>query len=431
MDDDPIILQILKETFQQAGHEVETADDGLKGTSLQSRYPAQVVVVDLFMPNQDGLETIRKMKKEDYAVGIIAISGETSGLPGNYLKVAARMGAGFCFEKPMSLKLLCVAVEALADRNEAGLPAGRSLFDLLTAFVETGETGLIELLDAEKKAGLIYIRNGEVYDAAYETLRGEDALKTMLARKDFQFIIKNPSTRAFKRRIDRGLDEIGQALGLAAEQKTWESNDEVNLLIRELDVAFQDELDDRPPNAEKESSGDGEPIANGGETLEFIPEDGLFEPTLPSDATNIITESAFLKAEGGRDMEEIAKILEEFKDVTGFMAVGVFTPQGELAAEFNLRGIKFVELGALANEVLLKAQKASDIMEIGRGNMVHVEAPKAQVIARCLNEATDFSTTASGRAHIHMVLILEKESSLAIAKMKLESSIQKIARFFR
>ncbi|MEJ2326051.1 MAG: hypothetical protein P8Y25_04165, partial [Chromatiaceae bacterium] len=48
-------------------------------------------------------------------------------------------------------------------------------------------------------------------------------------------------------------------------------------------------------------------------------------------------------------------------------------------------------------DALLKAQKTTETMNVGRGQLVHVEAPKAHVICRCLNEATDFASTAAGR----------------------------------
>ena len=70
-------------------------------------------------------------------------------------------------------------------------------------------------------------------------------------------------------------------------------------------------------------------------------------------------------------------------------------------------------------------------MNVGRGQLVHVEAPKAHVIARCLNEATDYATTSSGRAHVHMVLIIGTDGNVAMGKMKINSAIQEIAEFFR
>lgn len=130
-------------------------------------------------------------------------------------------------------------------------------------------------------------------------------------------------------------------------------------------------------------------------------------------------------------MAEIKEVLGKFKDVEGFQAVGAFSPNGELVAEVNPSGIKIAELGALANDVLLKAQKATEIMGVGRGQMVHIEAPKAHIVARCLNEATDFAATQTGRAHVHMVVVLSKECNLAMAKMKVDGVIQEIASFFR
>ena len=130
-------------------------------------------------------------------------------------------------------------------------------------------------------------------------------------------------------------------------------------------------------------------------------------------------------------MAQLDETLAKLKDVEGFMAVGIFTPNGEMAAQVNVSGIKLAEIGALANDVLLKAQKASDLMNVGRGQVVHVDAPKAHVIARCLNESEDFAVTAARKAHLHMVLILSKDGNLAMAKIKLESVIQEAAASFR
>ena len=129
-------------------------------------------------------------------------------------------------------------------------------------------------------------------------------------------------------------------------------------------------------------------------------------------------------------MAEITQVLTKFKEVDGFQAVGVFSPNGEMVAEANVSDYKLAELGALANDILLKAQ-TTEIMGVGRGNMCHIQAPKAQIIVRCLNEATDFASNQSGRAHIHMVLILGLDGNLAMGKMKLEGVIQELVPYFR
>lgn len=85
----------------------------------------------------------------------------------------------------------------------------------------------------------------------------------------------------------------------------------------------------------------------------------------------------------------------------------------------------------MANNVLRNAQKASLDMGTGRGQLVHVEAEHAHIIVRCLNEGNDPLKSESGKAHIHLVLVLNSESSLGLAKLKVGSAINSLAPEFR
>jgi DNA-binding response OmpR family regulator len=123
----------------------------------------------------------------------------------------------------------------------------------------------------------------------------------------------------------------------------------------------------------------------------------------------------------------IQTALESMKAVDGFMGAAAFTAAGELLAEAVGSAGNLAELGALANDVLLKSQKTTDIMGVGRGNMIHIVAPKANILVRCLNENTDFAANEPGRAHVHMMLIIEPEGNIALAKMRLEKAIQEAA----
>ena len=130
-------------------------------------------------------------------------------------------------------------------------------------------------------------------------------------------------------------------------------------------------------------------------------------------------------------MSNLDETLGKLRDIEGFMAVGVFTPNGEMAAQVTAANLKLAEIGSLANDVLLKAQKATDVMNVGRGQVVHIEAPKAHIIARCLNEAEDFSQTQAGKAHIHLIVLMSRDANLAMAKIKLDSIIHQVAEAFR
>ena len=130
-------------------------------------------------------------------------------------------------------------------------------------------------------------------------------------------------------------------------------------------------------------------------------------------------------------MGKLEDTLSKLREIEGFMAVGVFTPNGEMAAQVNTANLKLAEVGSLANDVLLKAQKATDVMNVGRGQVVHIDAPKAHIIARCLNEADDFSQSQAGKAHVHLIMLMAKDANLAMGKIKLESIIHEVAESFR
>lgn len=123
--------------------------------------------------------------------------------------------------------------------------------------------------------------------------------------------------------------------------------------------------------------------------------------------------------------------LKELSSVDGFAGAAVYTPQGELLAMHGQDIGNLQDIGVLANNVLMNAQKASLDMGTGRGQQVHVEAENANIVVRCLNEGTDPLHSQPGKAHIHMVLVLKKDAPIGMAKLKMSSMIQNLAEDFR
>jgi predicted regulator of Ras-like GTPase activity (Roadblock/LC7/MglB family) len=129
---------------------------------------------------------------------------------------------------------------------------------------------------------------------------------------------------------------------------------------------------------------------------------------------------------------EIQDQLKELSRLEGFAGVGLFTPTGELLAVQSAdNNINFKEIGMLANNVLMNAQKASLEMGAGRGEQVHVQTECAHILVRCLNEGTDPLKSQPGKAHIHLVLILTTDSSIGLAKIKINKVIAAVAGEFR
>ena len=74
IDDNEETRLMLEEALASAGHEVILAADGREGMKQHRLKPADLVITDLFMPNQEGLETIVSMVKQYPETSIIAIT---------------------------------------------------------------------------------------------------------------------------------------------------------------------------------------------------------------------------------------------------------------------------------------------------------------------------------------------------------------------
>lgn len=119
--------------------------------------------------------------------------------------------------------------------------------------------------------------------------------------------------------------------------------------------------------------------------------------------------------------------LTELQAAEGFMGAAVFTSAGELIEMVANSKLDVKAIGMFANNALLNAQKATDAMGVGRGNLVQIRAPQATVIMRCLNEATDFASTSGGKAHFHTVVLLSPEGNVGMASMLLDKAVGQIA----
>ena len=99
--------------LQSAGHEVRTAADGLSGLREFERRASDLVVTDIIMPEQEGVETIVALRKLSPQLPIVAISGDPSATSGGYLQIARRLGATRSLEKPFRPGELLDVVEEL------------------------------------------------------------------------------------------------------------------------------------------------------------------------------------------------------------------------------------------------------------------------------------------------------------------------------
>jgi CheY-like chemotaxis protein len=112
IDDEDAVRTALCATLSDAGCAVAEARDGAQALEILRTDPPDAVLMDIYMPLQDGFEAIRELRRIAPAVKIIAISGGSRG-DFDPLKAAEMLGADRTLRKPFGIDDLLAALAEL------------------------------------------------------------------------------------------------------------------------------------------------------------------------------------------------------------------------------------------------------------------------------------------------------------------------------
>jgi len=120
VDDDPRICLAIRAWLKRYGFRVAIADGGTNGLVALDNSTFDLMIVDIFMPNMRGFESIRVFHNHAPTVPLIAISGYAfSGLEASspdFVRMAVGLGATRCLRKPFRpTTLLGVIDECLSE----------------------------------------------------------------------------------------------------------------------------------------------------------------------------------------------------------------------------------------------------------------------------------------------------------------------------
>lgn len=115
IDDDDMVRTMLLRTLTRGGHEAYGARDGVEGIARFQEHPADLVITDIFMPNQEGLATIMELRRGAPDLKIIAISGGGARASLDVLPVAEALGARKTLRKPFTPSEVMEAVREVLD----------------------------------------------------------------------------------------------------------------------------------------------------------------------------------------------------------------------------------------------------------------------------------------------------------------------------
>lgn len=116
IDDELEIRSLLREILEPVGYEVIEAPDGEVGVRLFRENPTDLIIMDIVMPNKDGIEVITDLQSNFRDVRIIAISGGGMLKKEDYLRKADSLGAFRSLTKPFRPRKLLKTVKEVLLR---------------------------------------------------------------------------------------------------------------------------------------------------------------------------------------------------------------------------------------------------------------------------------------------------------------------------
>ena len=472
-DEDTFRASLAEVLADREDRVVYTARDGVEAMEQLDAHATDVVITDLQMPRMSGFELLTHMARQHPQVCVIVVTAFANPqMEQNFRMLRVQ----HYLEKPIDIAELSDRIDRiLAVPSSSRAP--KSMRGLVNALTRASS----EALDGEcivchgPESGRIFVVAGRIAWAtattARETLVTRLAAETTLTLEDLRTAFEEckRTQRNFGETlvewglIDRTtlrqvlLDHVAYCF---AQMAAWPTSDVMFVPERRkyeggllfglgefLDAALtfdpraetllalaqhlrlgevpQLQVAPSQPNARNGATED-EPISQRRTTGP----DSEVQREAPGHHADV-TFAGTNPSIGEQAVADMNAILDGLKVIDGFIGAAAFTPDGDVVAQVGGAGVNLAELGALANDVLLKAQKATDMMDVGRGNQIHITAPRANVLVRCLNENTDFAANEPGRAHVHVMLVLEAEANIGLGRMRLEKVVQLLAPVLR
>jgi len=424
VDDEQNFLDSLVDGLSDyPGYRLFSAANGRIAMETLRTTSIDLVVTDLKMPEMGGYELVAHMarKYSDVPVMVMTAFGSVE-----MVENFRALGVAAVLEKPLDFDELADKIaDVLIDQQTVGetrmlSPSGDQLLRVLYEATHGGLDGEA-IVRRDSAVGRIFVARGRIAWVAASTVN----------QSLFTCILDNSSV---------GMEELKTAFDECRRTGANFGETLIDWGLIDRD-AFYEIL------AQYTARSLLEVFSWHDTVVMFVPEKRAYNSSLTFGLDEILgwVQDMDVDAQLGFEMPDFSDVaseaaqlasvieseLEGVSDLEGFINVGAFTATGVLLAEVSSVGISLSDVGSMANGVLLDAQHATDLSGLGRGNMVHIAAPEADILVCCHNESKNFATSEPGKAHLHLVLLLEAQSNLALGKLKLRRVIDALAPVMR
>lgn len=194
VEDDPTLLRVLSDNFQDAEFTVHTAADGQAGLNAARRLKPDLIILDIMLPEVNGYEVCRLLRKDGLEMPIIMLTAK--GLETDVI-LGLNLGADDYVTKPFSIRELMARAQAFLRRrsNSRTLhPFGEFTLDLAShKLLRGGEEVILTPKEFDvlallvRKAGRAFTRDEILQtvwgDSIFVTLRSVDRCINTLRKK--------------------------------------------------------------------------------------------------------------------------------------------------------------------------------------------------------------------------------------------------------
>ncbi|MDA7765200.1 response regulator transcription factor [Flavobacteriaceae bacterium] len=183
VDDEPDIIEIVRYNLEQVGYQIFSASDGLEALKVADKELPHLIILDVMMPNLNGIETCEKLRQDDRFLNTIIMFLTARGE--DYSFVAAfDVGADDYVTKPIKPKVLVSKVKGLLRRFKEDI-APKTTLDFYNLVINREEYKLLidgeELTLPRKEFELLYLlasKPGKVFkrDVIMEKVWGNEVV---------------------------------------------------------------------------------------------------------------------------------------------------------------------------------------------------------------------------------------------------------------
>ncbi len=214
VDDDLGFQRLLGISLKKYKKEfdVTLSNNGEEAIGVLNRKPVDLIVTDLQMPKIDGLTLLAYINDAfPKTPCVIMTAHSTPEIEQQFAQTGQQL-----LKKPFTINKLVDAIQiALAPKPPGGMLQGISVANFLQMIALEQKTCLLEITSSKHQKGFFYIESGEVFDAAFNGLNGEEAAYALIALEGASISFTHiPPAQRVRKRIHASL------MGLIMEAMT-------------------------------------------------------------------------------------------------------------------------------------------------------------------------------------------------------------------